>query len=112
MKYALFVTLPPFMFVNIIKSSDNVTFNFDFILRFELTTIFLLILTFAISIFFIKNNKSNSALFALNCSYPNYGYMGIPLSILAFGEIAAVPISLILLIDSIILLSFISFFID
>ena len=111
-RYALFITLPPFMFVNIIKSSDNVIFNFDFILRFEAITIFLLILTFAISIYFIKNNKSNSALFALNCAYPNYGYMGIPLCILAFGEIAAVPISLILLIDSIVLLSFTGFFID
>ena len=111
-KFALFITLPPFMFVNIIKASDSVVFNFSFIIRFEAITIFLLILTFAISIFFIKNDKSNSSLFALNCSYPNYGYMGIPLCILAFGEVAAVPISLILLIDSIVLLSFTSFFID
>ena len=100
------------MFVNIIKSSDDVIFNFDFIIRFEAITIFLLFLTFVISIFLIKNNKSNSALFALNCSYPNYGYMGIPLCILAFGEIAAVPISLILLIDSIVLLTFTGFFVD
>ena len=111
-RYALFITLPPFMFVNIIKSSDDVIFNFDFIIRFEAITIFLLFLTFVISIFLIKNNKSNSALFALNCSYPNYGYMGIPLCILAFGEIAAVPISLILLIDSIVLLTFTGFFVD
>ena len=38
--------------------------------------------------------------------------MGIPLCILAFGEIAAVPISLILLIDSIVLLTFTGFFVD
>lgn len=111
-RYALYITLPPFMFTNIIKSSDHVVFNFDFIIRFEAITIFLLISTFIISVFIIKNNKSNSSLFALNCSYPNYGYMGIPLCILAFGEIAAVPISLILIIDSIILLSFTGFFVD
>jgi predicted permease len=36
--------------------------------------------------------------------------MGIPLSILAFGEIASIPISLILLIDTLVLLIFTSFF--
>jgi hypothetical protein len=111
-KYALYVTLPPFMFINIIKASNEVIFNFNFIIRFEIVTIFLLASTFLISLFIIKNNKKDSSLFALNSSYPNYGYMGIPLCILAFGEMAAVPISLILLIDTIILLSFTTFFID
>ena len=111
-KYALYVTLPPFMFINILKASNEVIFDFNFIIRFEIVTIILLTSTFLISLFIIKNNKKDSSLFALNSSYPNYGYMGIPLCILAFGEIAAVPISLILLIDTIVLLSFITFFID
>ena len=42
--------------------------------------------------------------FSLNSIYPNYGYMGIPLCILAFGEMASIPISIILLIDTIVLL--------
>ena len=111
-KFALYVTLPPFMFVNILKSSNEVIFDFNFIIRFEIVTIILLITTFFISFFIIKNNKKDSSLFALNSSYPNYGYMGIPLCILAFGEIAAVPLSLILLIDTIVLLSFTTFCID
>ena len=111
-KFALYVTLPPFMFVNILKASNEVIFDFNFIIRFEIVTIILLTTTFLISLFIIKNNKKNSSLFALNSSYPNYGYMGIPLCILAFGEIAAVPISLILLIDTVVLLSFTTFFID
>ena len=109
-KYALYVTLPPFMFVNILKSSDVVIFNWDFIFRFEIITIFLLLFSFLFSYFVFKTNKKDSSIFALNSSYPNYGYMGIPLCILAFGENAAVPISLILLIDTIILLSFTTFF--
>ena len=111
-KYALYVTLPPFMFINILKASNEVIFDFNFIIRFEIVTIILLTSTFLISFFIIKNNKKDSSLFALNSSYPNYGYMGIPLCILAFGESAAVPISLILLIDTIVLLSFTTFFID
>ena len=111
-KYTLYVALPPFMFVNILKASNDVVFDFNFILRFEIITLFLLFLTFFISFYILKNDRKKSSLFALNSSYPNYGYMGIPLCILAFGENAAVPISLILLIDTIVLLSFTSFFIE
>ena len=111
-KYALYVTLPPFMFTNILKASDELVFNFNFIVCFEIVTIFILILSFLISFFVLKNSKKKSSLFSLNASYPNYGYMGIPLCILAFGEKASIPISLILLIDTIVLFSFTSFFIE
>ena len=111
-KYALYVTLPPFMFTNILKASDELIFNWNFIVCFEIVTIFILILSFLISFFVLKNSKKKSSLFSLNASYPNYGYMGIPLCILAFGEKASIPISLILLIDTIVLLSFTSFFIE
>ena len=97
-KYTLYLTLPPFMFVNILKAPENVVFYLSSILCFKIYNILLLCLSFLISLYIIKNNKSESALFALNSSYPNYGYMVIPLCILAFGEIPTVPISLILLI--------------
>ena len=106
--FALYVTLPPFIFINIIKSSNNVIFEWDFIVRFEIITLFILFLSFIISKYIIKNDTKKSSIFALNSSYPNYGYMGIPLCILAFGQTASIPISVILLIDSIVLLSFTS----
>ena len=110
-KFALYVTLPPFMFTNILKASTNSNiFNWNFIIRFEIISLLLLSLSFLISFFILNNNKKKSSLFALNSTYPNYGYMGIPLSILAFGEIASIPISLILLIDTLVLLIFTSFF--
>jgi len=111
-KYALYVTLPPFMFTNILKASDELVFNWNFIFCFEIVTMLILILSFIISFFVLKNSKKNSSLFSLNASYPNYGYMGIPLCILAFGEKASIPISLILLIDTIVLLTFTSLFIE
>ena len=110
-KFALYVTLPPFVFINILKASSNVNlFNWNFILRFEIVTISILFLSFLISKSFFGNDKKKSSMFALNSAYPNYGYMGIPLCILAFGEMASIPISLILLVDTLILLSFTSFF--
>ena len=111
-KFALYITLPPFIFINILKSSENYSiFNWNFIIRFEIVTIAILVLSFLISLIFLNNNKKDSSLFSLNSTYPNYGYMGIPLCILAFGEASSIPISLILLIDTIVLLSFTSFFV-
>ena len=110
-KFALYVTLPPFIFINILKASINESiFNWNFIIRFETVTLIMLFFTFLISILFLNNNKKQSSIFALNSAYPNYGYMGIPLCILAFGESSSIPISLILLIDTIILLTFTSYF--
>ena len=49
-KFAFFVTLPPYVFLNIVKSSNTNIFQWDFIIRFEIVTI--LIITF--SFFFSK----------------------------------------------------------
>ena len=43
--------------------------------------------------------------------HPNYGYIGIPLVILAFGDQAALPIGLILVADTITLLTLTAFFV-
>ena len=111
-KFALYVTLPPFMFINILKSKNDLKFDWNYIIPFEIVTIIILFSSFFISLYIFKNNKKNSTMLALNSSYPNYGYMGIPLCILAFSEKASIPISLILIFDTIVLLSFTSFFID
>ena len=57
-----------------------------------------------------KYNNREASLFSLNSSYPNYGFLGIPLCILAFGKEAAIPISMILFADTIVLLTFTTFF--
>ncbi|MBS56862.1 MAG: auxin efflux carrier [Rickettsiales bacterium] len=110
-KFTFFVTLPPFIFINIIKSSnDNNIFQWDFIVRFEIITVLIFLFSLLFAKFLLNYNNRDASLFSLNSSYPNYGYMGIPLSILAFGENAAIPISIILLADTIVLLTLTSFF--
>ena len=110
-KFTFFVTLPPFIFINIIKSSNNNNiFQWDFIVRFEIITILIFFFSLLLSKFFLNYKNKEASLFSLNSSYPNYGYMGIPLSILAFGENAALPISIILFADTIVLLTLTSFF--
>ena len=109
-KFAFFVTLPPYVFLNIVKSSNTNIFQWDFIIRFEIVTILIITFSFLISKFVFKYKNQKASLFSLNSSYPNYGFLGIPLCILAFGENAAIPISMILFADTIVLLTFITFF--
>ena len=109
-KFAFFVTLPPYVFLNIVKSSNANIFQWDFIIRFEIVTILLITFSFLFSKFVFKYKNQEASLFSLNSSYPNYGFLGIPLCILAFGENAAIPISMILFADTIVLLTFITFF--
>ena len=109
-KFAFFVTLPPYVFLNIVKSSNTNIFQWDFIIRFEIVTILIITFSFLFSKFVFKYKNREASLFSLNSSYPNYGFLGIPLCILAFGENAAIPISMILFADTIVLLTFITFF--
>ena len=109
-KFAFFVTLPPYVFLNIVKSSNTNIFQWDFIIRFEIVTILIITFSFLFSKFWFKYKNQEASLFSLNSSYPNYGFLGIPLCILAFGENAAIPISMILFADTIVLLTFITFF--
>ena len=109
-KFAFFVTLPPYVFLNIVKSSNINIFQWDFIIRFEIITIVIISFSFLFSKFLFKYNNRKASLFSLNSSYPNYGFLGIPLCILAFGKEAAIPISMILFADTIVLLTFTTFF--
>jgi len=98
------------VFLNIVKSSNKNIFQWDFIIRFEIVTILIITFSFLFSKFVFKYKNREASLFSLNSSYPNYGFLGIPLCILAFGENAAIPISMILFADTIVLLTFITFF--
>ena len=109
-KFAFFVTLPPYVFLNIVKSSHTNIFQWDFIIRFEIVTILIITFSFLFSKFLFQYNNRKASIFSLNSSYPNYGFLGIPLCILAFGKEAAIPISMILFADTIILLTFATFF--
>ena len=103
-RFAFFVVLPAFMFVSITSAPVSEIANPHFILRYEAVTIiiFALGVVFATRIFGLSGRSSG--IFAINATYPNYGYIGVPLAILAFGQGAVVPMSLILVCDSIMLL--------
>ncbi len=102
-RYVFFVVLPPFMFVSITARPLNDIFDPEFTLRYELVTLTLFIVAFMIGRFILNLHRNEASLFSLNACYPNYGYIGVPLALLAFGEDAAVPMAVILVVNNMVL---------
>ena len=104
-RFAFFVVLPPFMFLSITSSPITSKIDVTFLLQYEMSTIIIFSIASILARKVFLLTKAEPAMFALNASYPNYGYIGIPLCILAFGNEAAIPMALILVADTIVLLT-------
>ena len=111
-KFAFYVTLPPFMFLKITASDPAAILNWGFIWRYESSTILIYLTAALIAQLSFRLGRLESGIFGLNVAYPNYGYMGIPLAILAFGDEAALPMALILFADTIVLLTLTACFVS
>ena len=111
-KFAFFVTLPPFMFLKITASDPAAILNWGFVWRYESSTILIYLTAALIAQLLFRLGRLESGIFGLNVAYPNYGYIGIPLAILAFGDEAALPMALILFADTIVLLTLTACFVS
>ena len=104
-KFAFYITLPPYMFLKVSASEPTNILNWGFVWRYESSTILIYLTAAFIAYAVFRLRRLESGIFGLNVAYPNYGYMGIPLAILAFGDGAALPMALILFADTIVLLA-------
>ena len=95
-KFAFFVALPPMMFTKVAAGDAMEILNWGFIWRYELATIIVFLAGALIGRSIFGLSRLESGVFGLNSGYPNYGYLGVPLVILAFGDAAALPIALLL----------------
>ncbi len=108
-KFAFYILLPPLMFSSIIAGNASNSLNLNFVVRYEIVTLFIFFITFLLGS--LLNLKAmERGIFGLNAAYPNYGYIGVPLCILAFGSEAGIPLALILLADTFVLLSTLIFY--
>jgi len=108
-KFAFYILLPPLMFTSILSGDASKSLNITFIFSYEIITISIFVLTYLLGVL-IKLKTMEKAIFGLNAAYPNYGYIGVPLCILAFGAEAAIPLALILLADTFVLLTTLIFY--
>ncbi len=101
-RFAFFVALPAFLFLQLASAPVTEMWNPGFIARYEIGTLTVFTAA-AIAATVFRITAVRRAIFALNATYSNYGYIGVPLSLAAFGPRAAIPLALILLADSIVL---------
>ena len=111
-RFTFYLAMPAYIMLSIASIDIKEFFHYKFILYYEINTIILFIISAIISKNIFSLSYTNSGIFGLNCSYPNYGYIGIPLSIMAFGKNAAVAIALIIFADTLVLLSLTIFFVS
>ena len=110
-RFAFFIVLPAYMFVNVAVNDPKAFFNLGFLWRYEVVTIIIFGGSAVFARLAFGLTRSESGIFGLNNAYPNYGYIGVPLVILAFGEEAALPMGLMLFADTVVLLAMTAIFV-
>lgn len=103
-RFAFYFILPPFLFLSIIAAPVEDLFTIGFLVRYELATILMLIITGIASARLFGFDGIKRGLYGLNAAYPNVGYIGVPLCLTAFGPEAILPLAVILSLDTIVLL--------
>ena len=85
--------LPAMLFVAVYRGSLEEILSGAFLLAVILATVLTALAGFALSVF-SGSSPAESTMRALNASFANTGYLGIPLVTVAYGERAALPAAL------------------
>lgn len=87
--------LPAMLFIAVYRGSlDELLGSGSFLLGVVLATFFTALAGFALSFYAWRATAAESVMRALNASFANTGYLGIPLVTVAYGERAALPAAL------------------
>jgi predicted permease len=93
-QFVYYFALPAMLFVAVYRGSLQDILSGWFLLGVVLATLATAMAGFAVSHYLQKAPKTESTLRALNASFANTGYLGIPLVTVAYGERAALPAAL------------------
>ncbi|MEC7210434.1 MAG: AEC family transporter [Pseudomonadota bacterium] len=110
-RFAFFVAMPVMVFVKIGAGNAVEILNWGFIWRYELATVIIFVGAAFLARPLFRLTRLEGGMFGLNAAYPNYGYIGVPLAILAFGDAAALPMAVILALDTVVLLVLTGYFV-
>jgi len=87
--------LPAMLFIAVYRGSlEELLGSGSFLLGVVLATFGTALVGFALSFYASRSTASESVMRALNASFANTGYLGIPLVTVAYGERAALPAAL------------------
>lgn len=104
-KFVYWVALPALLFRAMANVDMETLFNWGFLSAYMGAQAATMILAMFFGTLLFKNTVPESAVNGMNAVYGNTGYMGIPLSIAAFGEAAAIPAIITAVINSSIIIA-------
>jgi Predicted permeases len=99
--FIIYVALPALFFKLLSRTPVEQLARWDFVLTSMMVTYFVFALIFAAAILVRRVPVSEATIQGLAAAYGNIGYMGPGIAILAFGELAAVPVALVFCFENI-----------
>ena len=109
--FVVYFTVPALLFSLLSKAPVEELKNLTFIITTTSATLLVFVLSLLMVKSFYKTGIAASSLRAAAASYSNCGYLGVPLAVAAFGTAAAVPATLIVCFDSLLIFLLVPFFV-
>jgi predicted permease len=89
--FVFYIALPPLLFLAMARTEMARILNWDFIGLYGLSMLGLYLVALTVSRLVFKRSLGEAGLAGMAAIFGNTGYMGIPLTITAFGEEMALP---------------------
>lgn len=100
--FIIYVSLPA-LFYKLLSNTPVEQFKrVDFLVTTTFITFFIFYLVFLVGWVIRRNNIGDATIQGLAAAYGNIGYMGPGMALLAFGEVAAIPVALIFCIENVV----------
>lgn len=99
--FIIYVSLPALFFKLLSTTPVEEFKRADFLVTTTYVAFIIFALIFAIGLLLRRDNIGNATIQGLAGAYGNIGYMGPGMALLAFGEVAAVPVALIFCVENI-----------
>lgn len=90
-RFVYWVALPVLLFYAMARVTPDRIFNVPFLMAFGLASLATMGVAFAIARLAFKGRLAENALFAMTSVFGNTGFMGIPLTLVAFGQPGTLP---------------------
>ncbi len=90
-KFVYYIAMPIMLFHVVATLDPEDIFDWSFILGFLCVNVSVLVISMGVSMVVFRRDLADSALFAMSTVFGNGVYLGIPISVIAFGEAALSP---------------------
>ncbi|MGD9536111.1 MAG: AEC family transporter [Alphaproteobacteria bacterium] len=104
-RFVFYCALPALLFRSVASTPLGDVLRWDFILVFTLGIVGIAMLSLAASALALKESVMAALMRAVNATYGNVGYLGIPLAAVAYGERAVVAAGLTVLINAVVIIA-------